>query len=61
MVLSKLCVSLRGRWENRSKPDFHAFVVDHKARVGSGEEAQLTASRLQNLGTCRRKDLDLYV
>ena len=33
------------------KPEFHAFIVDHKARVGSHEEAHLVSSRLQNLGT----------
>ena len=50
MVLSKLCMNLPEQLQSRSKPDFHAIIVDHKARVGSGEEAQLVASRLQNLG-----------
>lgn len=52
MVLAKLCMSLPSVINKTlPKPDFHAFIVDHKARVGSHEEAHLVASRLNKMGT----------
>ena len=52
MVLSKLCMNLAEQNKQKWKPEFHAFIVDHKARVGSHEEAHLVSSRLQKLGAC---------
>ena len=49
-ALSKLCISLPEQDERRPKPQFHAFVVNHKARPGSLEEAQLVSSGLQRFG-----------
>lgn len=52
MVLAKLCMSLPS-FINKTlrKPKFHAFIVDHKARLGSQQEAHLVASRLIEMGT----------
>ena len=52
MVLAKLCMSLPSVInEKLSRPKFHAFIVNHKARIGSHEEAHLVSSRLNKLGT----------
>lgn len=52
MVLAKLCMSLPSVINKTlPKPDFQAFIVDHKARIGSHEEAHLVASRLKKMGT----------
>ena len=50
MVLAKLCVDLPPLHKKFSKFDFHAFIVDHKARVESSIEARTVASRLGELG-----------
>ena len=50
MVLAKLCVDLSPLHKKASKLDFHAFIVDHKARVESSIEARTVASRLEGLG-----------
>ena len=50
MVLSKLCTIVAKQSKKQWKPEFHAFVVDHKARKGSDEEAHLVSSRLEKLG-----------
>lgn len=51
MALAQLCQMVEwGRGHEYSlKPRFHAFIVDHKAREGSSQEAQLTALRLEQL------------
>lgn len=51
MALAKLCVELRKSRRYTYKPNFHAFIVDHKARPGSGKEADLVARRLTEIGT----------
>ena len=50
MVLAKLCVDLSPLHKKPSDFDFHAFIVDHKARVESSIEARTVASRLEELG-----------
>ena len=50
MVLSKLCMNLAEQNTKQWKAEFYAFIVDHKARIGSHEEAHLVSSRLQKLG-----------
>ena len=51
MALATLCRKLQQRGRHLIRPRFHAFVVDHKARPGSGEEAAVVASRLNQMGT----------
>jgi len=51
MALAKLCVELRKSRRYTYKPNFHAFIVDHRARPGSGKEANLVARRLSEIGT----------
>ena len=48
MALARLCSG--PKTNTKHSVDFHAFIVDHKARAGSAEEAKLVASRLQKLG-----------
>jgi len=50
MALAKLCMELRKSRRYTYKPNFHAFIVDHKARPGSGKEANLVARRLSEIG-----------
>ena len=60
MALAHLCASLPNLLEGHkgiSRPDFHAFVVDHRARPGSGEEADSVAWRLRKLGIISDRDL----
>ncbi len=49
MALARLCIGPKNSGTKRFI-DFHAFIVDHKARAGSTEEAKLVASRLQEWG-----------
>jgi len=51
MALAKLCVDLKNSRRYTYRPRFHAFIVDHKARPGSGKEAKLVARRLSEIGT----------
>lgn len=53
MVLAKLCVNLSPLYKTSPKFNFHAFIVDHKARVESSTEARTVASRLEELGKLR--------
>jgi len=46
-----LCVDLKNSRRYTYRPRFHAFIVDHKARPGSGKEAKLVARRLSEIGT----------
>ncbi len=48
MALARLCIGPKST--TRPLVDFHAFIVDHRARVGSTEEAKLVASRLEEWG-----------
>ena len=50
MVLSRLCMNLAEQNTKNWQPEFHAFIVNHKARFGSHEEAHLVSSQLQELG-----------
>ena len=52
MALATLCERVKRLPENEapSNIDFRAFVVDHKMRSSSSEEAQLVANQLQPLG-----------
>ena len=52
-LYEKLCVNLSPLYKKSSKFNFHAFIVDHKARVESSTEAQIVASRLQAFGKFR--------
>ena len=49
MALTTLCLEL-SRSPGLSSLQFHAFIVDHKARDGSADEAQLVANRVRALG-----------
>ena len=53
MALAALCVNLKARKRKTFRPVFHAFIVDHKARPGSHEEAATVASRLKRSGMPR--------
>lgn len=46
MALAVLC----SHWQSSSGHKFTAFIVDHEARPGSGEEAKRTYDRLHQLG-----------
>ena len=47
MALAKLCADVGN---HRLQPRFYAFVVDHGARPGSKDEAEITRLRLRSLG-----------
>ncbi|KAI9717227.1 MAG: hypothetical protein M1835_004145, partial [Candelina submexicana] len=49
MALAKLCVDLQKSQPQIYRPRFYAFIVDHKARSGSGIEAKLVAKRLKGI------------
>lgn len=49
MALARLCIGPKNS-DPKRLVGFHAFIVDHKARAGSTEEAKLVASRLQKWG-----------
>ncbi len=51
MALATLCVELKKSQRYTYKPNFHAFIVNHKSRLGSGKEAKLVARRLYEIGT----------
>ena len=55
MALAKLCVDLKASNIVESRIDFaqHALIVDHKARDGSGTEANHVRSRLESMGTMK--------
>lgn len=50
MALAVLCARMQQRRQGICRPSFHAFIVDHKARANSTEEAQTVALRLNKLG-----------
>lgn len=49
MALATLCADMMRR-DPPFRPRFHAFVVDHRARSGSREEAEAVVARLHDLG-----------
>ena len=48
MALATLCHALSKDEEHRSKFAFKAFIVDHKARDNSREEARVVAERVRS-------------
>ena len=48
MALARLCVGPKNN--NKHSVDLHAFIVDHRARAGSADDAKLVASWLQGWG-----------
>ena len=59
MALAKLCVMVRqdDLARNQNNFQFQAFIVDHQARKGSREEAQLVRETLRRMGM-RRMSFD---
>ncbi|KAJ8607590.1 hypothetical protein MRB53_040174 [Persea americana] len=49
MALAALCADL-SRSDTNSRPEFEAFIVDHKIRSGSTAEAELVKDRLETIG-----------
>ena len=49
MALATLCANLT-RSGRRFRPVFRPFVVDHRARSGSRDEAEAVVARLKALG-----------
>lgn len=56
MALSALCVALTRYPPAKERFDFqfHAFIIDHKAREGSSEEVERVRQRLRRMGTTPR-------
>ena len=57
MALATLCRQMRKKQREDGTGlifKFRAFIVDHKARDGSTDEAALTRQRLQALGMIRK-------
>ena len=50
MALATLCLKLQRNRRSFCRPHFHAFIVDHKARPRSHEEATKVAFRLRKMG-----------
>jgi len=58
MALAFLCSKMRDKatkiqhnpQDDLLVPRFRAFIVDHRAREGSGEEAKIVRTRLRSLG-----------
>lgn len=58
MALAFLCSKMREKatkiqhnpQDDSIVPRFRAFIVDHRAREGSGEEAKIVRGRLRDLG-----------
>ena len=53
MALSALCVALTRYPPAKERFDFqfHAFIIDHRAREGSSEEVERVRQRLRRMGT----------
>ena len=52
MALARLCIDQKN--DGTGSVEFHAFIVDHAARAGSADEANLVASRLRDIGMLSR-------
>lgn len=51
ILCQKLIPHLKGKIQ-APRLDYRAFIVDHKARDGSTEEAELVSERLRTMGRC---------